>query len=188
MCMKHWYRGRASNTAYRLLMGDPVLDLATASMRRWAVEVWRSDFDRRAFSRSVLQQLFASFCSLPRCSSWRTVRGPLSAAALEVHRLGWAWVEPFKFVDQHGVAIDLVLTSPGRLRELIGQASSQALGAKLGGSVGVGPVDPSPVQAYLRSKHCDPRSAALIRSLFCCAWHSREDLRRMGYGVPLTCE
>ena len=190
MAMQHWYRGRASNTAYCLLMGDPVLDLATASMRRWASECWRSDLDCHASSRSTLQQLFAGLSALKQPANWRHVRGPLSAASLELSRLGWSWPRPFNFVDHSGQVIDLCSTSPGRLKELISQASRYGFGMQLASSSeefnGL-PVDPAPVHAFLRSKQCTARSAAIVRSLFCRAWHSRTDLKAMGYGVSSSC-
>ena len=172
-------------------MGDPVLDLATASMRRWACEVWRSDFDRRACSRVVLQQLFNAYSGMRKPTGWKQVRGPLSSAGLEVSRIGWQWPTPFAFEDHRGELVDLFLTSPARLKEMLVAASSHSLGIKLGATTSDfegQPVDPVSVQAFLKSKQCSPRNAALISSLFCRAWHASDDLRRMGYGVPLACE
>ena len=37
-----------------------------------------------------------------RSATWRTARGPIAVAALELQRLGWTWHAPFQLADHDG--------------------------------------------------------------------------------------
>ena len=100
MCVQSWTSTRSSRTAWLLLEGDPTTDLSVACALRW--ECWESDFSRRALSRSVLEGLYNRISSLSPPHSWRQVRGPLSAAKLELRRLGWSWPSAFAFCAPWG--------------------------------------------------------------------------------------
>ena len=147
---------RKSRTAALLLHGDPTVDLACAASRRWARECWRSDLSTLAMSRSQLADAYYKLIKAPSVSGWKGIRGPLSAATLELGRFGWTWPHPTHFRDHAGRLWDLCGTSPARLLELFKESHAYRLGLQLGDrpeAVGLGcgtavglPVDPPPIQ------------------------------------------
>ena len=129
----------------------------------------------------------------PGMMSW----GPLSAMVLELGRFGWSWVGPSTFQDHQHRHLDLCRTSPARLRALLAEASQHVLGLHLGSQASARDlgndrhacvIDPAPVRSFLRSRCTPPRHAALVRSIFCRAWHTRSDLHDMGYAISPICE
>ena len=50
-------------------------------------------------------------------SSWKSCRGPIGAMFLSLKRLDWKMLDPLTMVDDCGVYIPLLLTSPALLKK-----------------------------------------------------------------------
>ena len=95
-------RGR-SRQATLLLGGNPSANLASASLVRWAKEVWKAACSPNGFPgmhNSGLPTLRIAWQSVAETGatesrSWRSCRGPISAAMLALKRLGWKVSSPF---------------------------------------------------------------------------------------------
>ncbi len=70
-----------------------------------------------------------------RKRNWNAVRGPVGAAILSLHRLGWAMTGPFTVTDDRGEEIALTRTPPAMLALLLRDATRRAaeryVGAKM---------------------------------------------------------
>ena len=188
MAVQSWCSTRCSNTAWQVLEGDPVLDLATAAARRYATEVWQSSYAQGAFRWPALQDIFRVCEERGPPRSWRCVRGPIGAMQLELSRLGWRWVAPGAFADHEGRWIRLDQVSPAHLLERMRQCRQEQLEALLGAKTGVDhPIDPRPLQHVLASRKVDPRAKAVLRHLFTGAVCTKVDLVAMGYEVDNLC-
>jgi hypothetical protein len=71
-----------------------------------AEAVWRSDGRRR---------------------NWNAVKGPIGAAILTLHRLGWSMPSPFTVIDDWGEEIALTKVTPTMLADLLKEATYRAL-------------------------------------------------------------
>ena len=65
-----------------------------------------------------------------RCSSGRRVRGPLTAAAMSLKRIGWKWPDPFTFTDDFGVTLNGTSYSPCHMGSLLQAACIRSLERK----------------------------------------------------------
>ena len=179
---------RCSQAAVFLLQGDSTCDLATAATRRFALEVWKSDFDRLALRRSAVDAAFAAAISRGAPRTWKGVRGPLGAMQLELRRLGWGWAAPTTLADDRGRLVHLDQVSPNMVKSMLRASRERQLASLVGARSGLeGPIDPSPVRAFLASRRHDARSKALVRSVFGGACLTSADLAEMGYKVTGLC-
>ena len=155
---------RCSQTAAFVLDGDPTISVSTAVAARWAKEVWSSPFDLRAFSLPQLFEIFNSTASGRAAVKWTQCRGPVSATALELKRLGWTWPAATVFRDDLGHDWDLCKTSPSSLASYLSLSRARQVQAKLAEKVDHRlPVDPAPVQQVLRSRLLDGRQKMVLR-------------------------
>ncbi len=70
-----------------------------------------------------------------RRREWREVRGPIGAAILSLHRIGWQMSSPFTLIDDRGEELPLTKVTPAMLSTLLYEATLRSLeryaGAKL---------------------------------------------------------
>ena len=164
-------RGR-SLTAVSLVHGDPAGVVGVAAAGHWAGEAWRAaGRDEHATSLGSLQALCHAARSHAVAASWRTARGPIAVAFLELGRIGWQWNQPFSFVRPDGASICLLSTSPQAVRHQLHQATLFGLARRLAGIEGSLDGDRrrviyEPVCAFLRASAPTPRSKGVVRALF----------------------
>ena len=175
----------------RITQGDPTFKISVAAAMRWHREVWRSSLgDQSALRIHELQRCYQDFLAkAPR--HWRSTRGPMGAAWLELQRLGWTWSATMEFTDHRHRPIKLLSVAPARLAQMMEAARQEQLEEKLAETAGITTsdrVDPSPVLSFLRSKHNDARDKAFVASLFCGRGWTLEDLRQAGYPTDGRCE
>ena len=176
---------RASRTAVFALDGDPTLQASVAVATSWAREVWESGWDGRALSIPHLRAIFEDGEAARTCRAWATCKGPLSAIALELARLGWSWPLATSFVDDLGVAHDLVHEPPGRLKEEFAASRSRQLCRLLSARVPSqdGLVDPEPVRRVLQGKQLDGRQKGALRRAFQDAVFTLDRMAECGYDL-----
>ena len=179
---------RSSRTAWMVLKGDPILKPATAAARRWAKEVWNANFDTKCLSWPRLQEIFNSTVQSRATTRWNLARGPISAAALELRRLGWSWPRANLFVDDLGEEVHLHQVPPARLSALMAASRNRQLEAALGRKAGVvHGVDLGPVKSLLASSGLEARHKAVLRQLATDSVWTCADLARHGYPVSPMC-
>ncbi len=91
-------------------------DARVGTVQRRAEAPWRSDGRRR---------------------NWAAVRGPLGAAILTLHRLGWRMDSPFVLTDDWGEELALTKITPAMLSDMLHAASRRALEHYVGGRFAV---------------------------------------------------
>ena len=105
-------RGR-SLTAVRLLHGDPNADIAVAATRRYANAVWNATGHvRGAMSLGEIASAWENAIKGADKASWRTAKGPIAVATLELKRIGWEWSGPLGLRGDDGIVHSLVEQSP----------------------------------------------------------------------------
>ena len=184
-----WSRtARSSRTAWMVLCGDPILKPATAAARRWAKEVWSATLDTRTISWPRLCEIFEATGHARSITRWNLVRGPVSAAALELRRLGWSWPRADCFVDDRGHEVHLTTVAPARLVALMGASRTRQLEAALGRKAGVREgVGLGPAKSLLASTGVEARDKAVLRQLVTDSIWTCSDLARYGYPVSPLC-
>ena len=73
-----------------------------------------ANIDSRALSLPRLLGIFQDTEASRACSRWNLTRGPISAAALELRRLGWSWLAADRFVDELSGEVHLREVPPGQ--------------------------------------------------------------------------
>ena len=179
---------RASQTAVFVLEGDPTVSVATAVATRWAKEVWSSAFDLRAISLPQLQAIFAATAGVRHIRGWSSCRGPVSAIVLELRRIGWGWPSATTFQDGQGEIVDLLRAPLAKLKVLFCNARARQLRRLLADKAELThPIDPTPVQHVLRSRHLlDARQKIALKRSFQDAIFCRDRLEACGYELPST--
>ena len=181
---------RCSLSATLLLDPDPTLECSVAAAVRWAKEAWQATIDPRCLSLPRMRQIFEDMSARGVGNSWSASRGPVSAASLELCRLGWSWPSAFCFVDDLGGEWVLTSTSPTMLLKVMKESRGRQLAKILANKVGgLHPVDPSPILKVLASgKLLDSeRQRVCLRRTFQGAVVTNTRLRAMGYDVDGTC-
>ncbi len=70
--------------------------------------------------------------------NWAAVRGPIGAARLSLHRVGWSMKGPFTLVDHDGEDIKLTVTTPAMLAVMLKRAVTRTLQAQVGKKLAAG--------------------------------------------------
>ena len=100
----HTFRPKArghSLTTVILLHGGPAGRASYAAAARWALEAWRATaHDTEARSLPYGTNAYDLTRPEARAASWRTARGPISMANLELRRIGWHWPTPVRMSRQ----------------------------------------------------------------------------------------
>ena len=181
---------RCSISATLLLDSDPTLECAVAAAIRWAREAWMATVDARCLSLPRMRRIFEDIAAKGVGSSWSDSRGPVSAAHLELCRLGWSWPSAFCFIDDMGSEWVLTSTSPAMMMNMMKASRKRQLARTLAEKVGVPhPIDPTPVHKVLASGRLldNERQRVCLRRTFQGAVVTNTRLREMGYDVSATC-
>ena len=101
--------------AIMLTSGDPTARASVAAACRWAKEVWlAARREHRAAALGTLSSWWGAAIGAGGPKTWRSAKGPLGTALMELRRITWSWPSPFKFRNELGQ--DLVLTQLSWLR------------------------------------------------------------------------
>ncbi len=144
------------------------------SEQRRAEAVWRTDGRRR---------------------KWQAVKGPIGAAILTLHRLGWSMPSPFVVIDDWGEELALTKVTPAMLADLLREATFRALERYVGSQLALGDEEfvgrracADQVRAQLKSDKsitAEGRAAAL--SVICNALMTYNRAANSGYLVIDAC-
>ncbi len=138
-------RGRSLNMLL-LLYKAPTFRIETAPIHQLSKEVWRAACSLNKKGDLALPELAEAWRQLkpaeltrqPSGSQgiarriWGACRGPLSAAWLTAHRLGWSWDEPFVMTDDLGVPLSLIRNSPAAVLAKLRLAACRQLERAIG--------------------------------------------------------
>ena len=120
-------RGR-SLSAVSLLHSDPDGRVATAATARWAMEAWVAyGHAPQAVSIGQLASGWYAAAVTAKMATWRTARGPIAIANLELARIRWEWPAPFTLRTHEGKELCLLTTSPKAIREELHAATLDGL-------------------------------------------------------------
>ncbi len=129
--------------------------------------------------------------------AWDSVRGPVSAAAMTLARIGWHMETAFKWRDAHGDEIALTTTSPAMISHLIIEATKDAAEKRIGAVWSQGDASlvgrricPDLTTRAIASK-CGGRLTALqtgaLRAAACNGIYTRHRAHLDGYDIADVC-
>ena len=181
--------------AVLLVHGDPTWKCTAAPILRLHKEVWRSHTrtDPDAMDLTAIRKAWRKAQPM-ETKSWAAVRGPLSACALSLQRLGWTVPvaeAPLVLVNEEGQRLILTERSPALLAKDI-QASATRLLEK---AVALQTKDPEleghrafmePLRACLRKKNIGRHEKGVLRSVACNAVWTQTRLASKGCGLDST--
>ena len=131
-------RGRSLRHA-AILYGDPAARDTTAAFERFAAEAWKaSGRGQGCVSLGWLQRVWTHARKRARQATWKSARGPIATAHLELRRIRWEWKTPFEVTDDRGYALRLLDVSPLELKGALRLAWGRQLARDLGGKDSVG--------------------------------------------------
>ena len=178
-----------SLTAVSLLHGDPAGRVGYTAAARWALEAWGTvAHDPDAISLPHIASAYYSTRAEARSATWRTARGPIAVAALELQRLGWPWPTPFEYADPDGTSYSLFDLSPCTIRHHMHLATLHGLARQLARAPGPSRVLYEPVDRLMHTRSLNPQQKWLIASVFAGAVAPHDRLRRAKYEAPAECE
>ena len=188
----HAMRPRAkgrSLTAVSLIHGDPAGRPGYSAASRWALGAWRSaERDADVLSIPYLVNAFHTRLPDALAATWRTAKGPIAIAHLELARVGWTWPSPFEFADAAGRSYHIFHASPKTIGHLLHRATLDSLAEKLARSTDTRRALYEPVCRMIRSGAFSPQQRGIIATVFAGAVWTRDRLRAAGYDAPPECE
>ncbi len=210
----------SSRTMTLYLAGLDPLALATAPpLVRWAAEIWYALMAPEVHPHAERALAYAQLGAwwrqrnIARVRTWRSVNGPISAAAMSAVRLGWCVADPTEWRNERGEPIDLRVIAPSEVeRQVRATATRMAeieMADKYGrlhhrdGSMQLEPVPeeafnrPGRQRAHLRiirkvlkSRAKDAlarKQKVTLRAAACVAVWPQERREKRGYRVPMKC-
>ena len=172
--------------AYR---GDPAGRPGCAASVRWALEAWRAAaHDADVLSTPYLANAYYATRADALSACWRTAKGPIAVAHLELRRIGWPRTTPFEFTDAEGNTYRLLHVSPNTIRHLLHRAALTHLAQQLARAPDQRRVLLGHVVKMLRSNTFSARQKGIIATVFAGGICARDCLRDAGYNAPPECE
>ena len=152
----------------------------------------RSMASRRARRRRAEHAILANAYYATRADAlsacWRTAKGPIAVAHLELRRIGWPRTTPFEFTDAEGNTYRLLHVSPNTIRHLLHRAALTHLAQQLARAPDQRRVLLGHVVKMLRSNTFSARQKGIIATVFAGGICARDCLRDAGYNAPPECE
>ncbi len=127
---------------------------------------------------------------------WGRSRGPLSAAMLELHRIGWTPASPFEWTNDLGVKVVLTETPPAMLKqslkESVRRQAERTMGAKRAAKdprfAGRRMCIDAAADALRRDRTLTPMQKGAFRSVLLGGVLTRSRAAELGYDVDDECE
>ena len=184
---------RRSLTALSLALDDPCAPHAVAAVCRYAAEVWAAvDRQPHALSLSQLAAAWRSACE-GRIPTWRSARGPIGVAYLELRRIRWSWPAPFTVVTDGGDVVTLTAISPAAFKALAVQGVRRELGRRVvrshvsGVREGADRILATPLRVAGQGRLITARDRACMRALFCAGIWTESERYQRGYSQSASC-
>ena len=136
------------------------------------------------FDALALAYLASAHCSTraeSRTATWRTARGPIAVAALELQRLGWTRSTLFEYADHDGTLYSLVDSSPITMRHPLHLATLHRLATQLTYALGPFCVIYEPDARLLLTRSLTPPQKGIVAGVFAGTVWPRDRPRNAGY-------
>ncbi len=136
-------RGR-SLSRLLLIEGVPTWRAEVEVVLEYSRQVWAASLrgaeavDDGSMTLAEISRLWHAISTediLPRngqCRAWAEAKGPIGAAWLSLHRIGWSMRGPFTLRDHNGEDLILTTTTPALLATLLKQAVTRTLQLQVG--------------------------------------------------------
>ncbi len=190
-----------------LIEGVPTWKAEVAVVLQYAQEVWRAVLlgpTRPVDGQLTLPGIDKLWRAVNPASvikdngrrrDWGAARGPISAAHLTLHRVGWTMDTAFSVTTDRGDVVSLTKTSPKLLQVMLHEAVVRQLQRQVGASIAVKDDDfadrraaAEHIAAQLRTdKRMSGRDRAAYMSVACNAVMTLDRASRCGYLVSNLC-
>ena len=148
---------------------------AVAPISQLARAVWQATVSL-VYHGLLLSEISNAWGVVPpmKCKKWSESRGPLSACALSLERIGWKADGPFKLITEDWRELLLTEHSPAAVRAELQQAAKRQLERALANKVGLAKSEGK--RAYVdhvvrllkpSCKCLDPLEKGVLRSIVC---------------------
>ena len=187
--------GNGQSWRRRLLIeGDASTSAMCSPLVAWTAELWAAQAGRPGAIH--LGELLASWQAGERrnVQRWSSARGPVDAVRLTMRRLSWEWDGPWRWRDDMGATLDLMILSPAMVKQLAAAAARRALERQVGERLraqgwqgATGAMSAAAIQRTLNSKDLNSKEKGSLRSLVSGSLWTQTRLDAGGYDTSRLC-